>query len=89
MSAAPQGVAHSSPVGMNMSPGSNPWLHNPGAVDQMFDFASFMWDAGDVLGQVSPGDGYAADSTDAFVSLTYQISYPFLAYSFSHVIRGS
>lgn len=58
-----------------MSPGSNPWLHNPGAVDQLFDFASFMWDAGDVLGHVSPVGGYAGCSTDVFVSLAYYTSY--------------
>lgn len=56
---------------MNVSPGANPWLQNPEAVDQIFDFASFMWDSGDVLGQVSPRGGYAAYSADAFVSLTY------------------
>lgn len=38
---------------------------NPGAVDQLFDYASFMWDAGgDMLGHFSPGgaqvDFYAA-----------------------------
>lgn len=32
----------------------NPWP-NPGAVDQLFDYASFMWDAGgDALGNFNP-----------------------------------
>ncbi|KAL1870789.1 hypothetical protein VTK73DRAFT_2513 [Phialemonium thermophilum] len=30
---------------------------NPHAVNQIFDYASFMWDAGDVWQQVSPGIG--------------------------------
>lgn len=37
------------------SPLANAWLQNPGAVDQLFDYASFMWDpSGDAVGQISP-----------------------------------
>lgn len=48
------GLVHSSPEDARDSPGMQNWLQNPGAVDQLFDYASFMWDAGDVLGQLSP-----------------------------------
>lgn len=43
-----QGQAHPSPDGSHASAAVNPagWLQNPGAVDQLFDYASFMWDAG-------------------------------------------
>lgn len=48
-------------------------LQNPGAVDQLFDYASFMWDStGDILGQASPegarldfGPGYDASGWGA------------------------
>lgn len=41
-------------VGAN-NPSAQLWFQNPGAVDQLFDYASFMWDStGDILGQVSP-----------------------------------
>jgi hypothetical protein len=33
------------------------WLQSPGGLDQLFDYASFMWNAGtgsDVRGQTSP-----------------------------------
>ncbi|SPO05154.1 uncharacterized protein DNG_07840 [Cephalotrichum gorgonifer] len=57
--AGPNGVVYgSSPDNVTDSPGSNHWPQNPGAVDQLFDFASFMWDAGGAtLGQASPGGG--------------------------------
>lgn len=43
-------IVHSSPDDGDLST----W-HNPGAVEQLFDYASFMWDAGgDVLGHFSP-----------------------------------
>lgn len=46
---AAQSAVHSLPSEPGGSPGSTPRLQNPEAMDQLFDFASFMWDTGDVL----------------------------------------
>lgn len=45
-------VSNTSPGDVVSTPGDQQWLQNPGAVDQLFDYASFMWD-------VSGGDGFA------------------------------
>lgn len=66
-------VSEDAPVsGCIDSPPPHLWLQNPGAVDQLFDYASFMWDStGDVLGQLSPqraqasfGPGYETNVRD-------------------------
>ena len=57
------GQAQAMPNGLVRSPDSNGqrnlpngelWMQSAGAVDQLFDYASFMWDGGDVWGQLSP-----------------------------------
>ncbi|KAF4460869.1 c6 finger domain [Fusarium albosuccineum] len=56
---APQPDAAS--VGSTDSPG----IENPGVIDQMFDYASFMWDTSDVMGPFSPETDIRINSFDS------------------------
>ncbi|KAF5007869.1 hypothetical protein FDECE_5784 [Fusarium decemcellulare] len=56
---APQPDATS--VGSTDSPG----IENPGVIDQMFDYASFMWDTSDVIGPLSPETDIRINSFDS------------------------
>lgn len=49
--------SNTSPGDVVSTPGDQQWLQNPGAVDQLFDYASFMWD-------VSGGDGFTTFSPE-------------------------
>ena len=71
------------------------WLQSPGGgVDQLFDYASFMWTAGptgDVLGQTSPGRTRIGmnPANDWSVSATFpqDILYCLLT-TLEYVVRG-
>lgn len=48
------------PEARNSGANEQAWLQSPGGLDQLFDYASFMWNAGtggDILGQTSPDGG--------------------------------